>query len=160
MLLGLEVSILPREATNVLRLIHLYLLLCAAPGLSQKAQPEASGLPKYDLPAETTKTEGVAEEVNLLPVGTRKDITELIIKSGDDRVHIYVRPKPFQEDMDIRFSKGDEIAVTGSRVKQEASDLMLARELVKGTDTLMFRDDKGNPPWDWRTGKCVHAWRA
>lgn len=92
MLLGLEVSILPREATNVLPLIHLRLLLCAAPGLSQKAQPEASGLPKYDLPAETTKTEGVAEEVNRLPVETRKDITELIIKSGDDRVHIYVRP--------------------------------------------------------------------
>jgi hypothetical protein len=31
--------------------------------------------------------------------------------------------------------------------------MILARELVKGTDTLMFRDDKGQPVWDPRTGK-------
>jgi hypothetical protein len=55
--------------------------------------------------------------------------------------------------MGISFSKGDEIAVTGSKVKQDTSDVILARELVKGTDTLMFRDDKGNPVWDSRTGK-------
>jgi hypothetical protein len=38
-------------------------------------------------------------------------------------------------------------------VKQEASEVILAREMVKGTDTLMFRDNKGNPVWDPRTGK-------
>jgi hypothetical protein len=55
--------------------------------------------------------------------------------------------------MGISFSKGDEIAVTGSKVKQEASDVILARELVKGADTLLFRDSKGHPVWDSRTGK-------
>ncbi len=29
----------------------------------------------------------------------------------------------------------------------------LAQELVKRTDTLQFRDDKGSPPWDLHTGK-------
>jgi hypothetical protein len=33
------------------------------------------------------------------------------------------------------------------------TDMILARELVKGTDTLLLGDDKGNPVWDWRTGK-------
>jgi hypothetical protein len=55
--------------------------------------------------------------------------------------------------MGISFAKGDEIAVTGSKVKQETSDVILAREMVKGSDTLMFRDDKGKPVWDERTGK-------
>jgi hypothetical protein len=55
----------------------------------------------------------VVDEVNLLSVGTRKDITELIIKNGDDKVHIYLCPKPFQEKVGISFGKGDEIAVTG-----------------------------------------------
>ena len=91
--------------------------------------------------------------MNLLPLGARKDFTELIIKSGDDKVHIYVCPKSFQEELGISFSKGDEIAVTGSKVKQEASDVILARELVKGTETFLFRDDKGNPVWNARTGK-------
>ena len=55
--------------------------------------------------------------------------------------------------MGISFSKGDEIAVTGSKVKQEAGDVILARELVRGTDTLVLRDDKGAPVWNLRTGK-------
>lgn len=91
--------------------------------------------------------------MNLLSVETRKDFTELIIKNGDDKTHIYLCPKPFQEEMGISFTKGDEIAVTGSKVKQDTSDIFLARELVKGADTLSFRDSKGKPVWDPRTGK-------
>lgn len=118
-------------------------------GVSGLAQTSA---PKYDLQTET-KTKGAVEEINVLTVGSRKDYTELIIKSGDDKVHIYVCPKPFQDEMGISFSKGDEVAVTGSKVKLETSDVILAREMVKGSDTLMFRDGKGKPVWDERTGK-------
>lgn len=125
------------------------MVVCAATGVSQKADTPA---PKYDLQTEM-KTKGVVEEINLLTVGTRKDFTELILKAGDDKVHIYVCPKPFQDEMGVSFIKGDEVAVTGSKVKQETSDVILAREMVKGTDTLMFRDDKGKPVWDERTGK-------
>jgi hypothetical protein len=95
----------------------------------------------------------VIDEVNQLSVGTRKDFTELIIKSGDDKLRIYVSPKPFQDEIGVSFTKGDRVAVTGSKVKQDASEVILARELVKGSDTLMFRDNKGNPVWDPRTGK-------
>ena len=79
--------------------------------------------------------------------------TELIIKNGDDKIHIYLCPKPFEEAMGISFSKGDEIAITGSKVKQEGTEVILAREMVRGTDTLMFRDNRGNPVWNERTGK-------
>jgi hypothetical protein len=151
-LLRLQISTAPGKAKKVFFHLPLFLLLCVTPGLSQKAHQGEAPLPKYDLNTET-KTKGVVDEVNLLPVGTRKDFTELIIKSGDDKLHIYVCPKPFQEEMGVSFTKGDEIAVTGSKVKQETADVILARELVKGADTLLFRDDKGKPVWDWRTGK-------
>jgi hypothetical protein len=147
-----ETPILSPNAAKVLLCLPLFLLLWGMPGLSQKTEPKDSSPPKYDLQTET-KTKGVIEEVNLLSLGARKDFTELIIKNGEDKVRIYVCPKPFQEEMGISFTKGDEIAVTGSKVKQDTSDVILARELVKGTDTLMFRDDKGNPVWNWRTGK-------
>ena len=115
-------------------------------------QSAPSGAPKYDRQTEM-KTKGIVEEINVLTVGSRKDFTELVLKSGDDKLHIYVCPKPFQDEMGISFIKGDELAVTGSKVKQEASEIILAREMVKGPDTLMFRDDKGKPVWDERTGK-------
>jgi len=133
-------------------LLCVIVLLWSVVGLAQKASQDASILPKYDLHTEM-KTKGTVDEVNLLPLGTKKNLTELIIKSGDDKVHIYVCPKTFEEEMGISFSKGDEISVMGSKVKQEALDVILARELVKGTDTLVFRDGKGNPVWDPRTGK-------
>jgi len=150
--LGLQRPIPPSQSGNVPFRVTFFLLLCLTPGLSQKAQPEDSSLPKYDLHSEM-KTKGVVDEVNLLPIGTRKDFTELIIKNGDDKVHIYLCPKPYEEEMGISLSKGDQIAITGSKVKHDAGEVILARELVKGDDTLLLRDDKGNPVWDPRTGK-------
>lgn len=151
MLLSLQATILSRRSLKVVS-IALLMLVWASPGLSQKAPPQDVSLPKYDLQTET-KTDGVIDEVNLLSVGKRKDFTELIIKRGDDKLHIYVCPKPFQDEVGLSLSKGDRVEVTGSKVKQDAAEVILARQLVKGTDTLMFRDDKGNPVWDWRTGK-------
>jgi hypothetical protein len=128
------------------------LLLCASLAPAQKTTPNEGGFPKYDLHSEI-KTKGLVDEVKLLPWGSRKDVTQLTLKSGEDKVFVYLCPKPFQEEMGISFNKGDEISITGSKVKLEGSDVILARELVRGTDTLMFRDDKGNPVWDSRTGK-------
>jgi hypothetical protein len=150
-LLSHEAAIRSHRTLTVLS-IPLLLLVWAPPGLSQKAPPADSRLPKYDLQTEA-KTDGIVDEVNQLSVGTRKDFTELIIKNGADKLHIYVSPKPFQEEIGVSFAKGDHVSVTGSKVKQDTSEVILARELVKGTDTLMFRDNKGNPVWDPRTGK-------
>jgi hypothetical protein len=72
------------------------------------------------------------------------------VKSGADSVDVYLCPKSFLDDMGVSLSKGDEIALTGSKVKQGEADLILAREVVKGSDTLVLRDDKGNPVWSWR----------
>jgi hypothetical protein len=147
-----ETTILPRNAFRVLFHVPLFLLLLVIPVVSQKAQPDDHSLPKYD-PHTETKTKGAVDEINVLPLGVRKDFIELVVKSGADKLHIFVCPKTFQDEMGISFSKGDEIGVTGSKAKQGESDVILAREIVKGTDTLMFRDDKGNPVWDPRTGK-------
>jgi hypothetical protein len=51
--------------------------------------------------------------------------------------------------MGSNLAKGDEVALTGSKIKQGDADLLLAREVVKGSDTLVLRDDKGKPIWNW-----------
>ena len=152
MLLSLEIHIRPSKATTVLFFVPLFVLLCSTAGLARGHKKDDASLPKYD-PSTEAKTKGVVDEIKLLPLEAGKDFIVLVVKSGDDTVQIYVCPKTFQEEVGISFGKGDEITVTGSRVKQEASDVILARELVKGTDTLLFRDDKGKPVWDLRTGK-------
>ena len=131
--------------------VALVVLLSVAPLLSQKSQPPPAS-PKYDAQTEM-KTKGTIEEIKTFSLGNHKDYTELIIKSGADSLQIYLSPKPFQDEMGISFTKGDEVAVTGSKIKQEDAEVILAREIIKGTDTFMFRDDKGKPVWDERTGK-------
>jgi hypothetical protein len=126
--------------------------LCSYLAPGQDANRTDHGAPKYDSKTEL-KTKGVVDDIKMLAFGSRTDFVELIVKSGDDELPIYVCPKPFEDEMGITFAKGDEISITGSKVKQEAADVILARELVKGTDTLMFRDDKGKAVWDWKTGK-------
>jgi hypothetical protein len=140
------------RSTRALLACVLFVALLVALGVAQKTATGANAPPKYD-PHTETKAKGQVDEVNQLPWGAKLDITELILKSGDDKLHVYVCPKAFQDEIGVTFAKGDDIAVTGSKVKQEAGDVILVRELVKGTDTLVFRDDKGSPVWNEKTGK-------
>ena len=113
--------------------------------LAQKSQD--TGPPKYNLQTEM-KMNATVEEVKLPPKGSEKEVAHLLIKEGTEAVDVYLCPKSFLDDMGMSFSKGDEIALTGSKVKQDGADLILAREVVKGTDTLLLRDDKGRPIWN------------
>jgi len=105
--------------------------------------------PKYDLHTET-KMKGTVEEVKLPAKGSEKEVVHLLMKNGDGVVDLYFCPKSFMDDMGVSFSKGDELAFTGSKVKYDGADLILAREVLKGSDTLVLRDDKGNPVWSWK----------
>jgi hypothetical protein len=111
-------------------------------------QLAAAQAPKYD-PSTETKMKGVVEELKLPPKGNGKEIAHLVMKNGDQMVDIYLCPKSFIDEMGVTFTKGDEVAFTGSKVKQGDADMILAREVVKGQDTLVLRDDKGNPVWIW-----------
>jgi hypothetical protein len=121
-------------------------LLCTLSLVAQKAQETSQ--PKYDVHTET-KMKGSVEDVRLPPKGSEKEIAHLLLKNSTETVDVYLCPKTFLDDMGVSFGKGDEIALTGSKVKQREAELILAREVVKGNDTLVLRDDKGNPVWSW-----------
>ena len=116
--------------------------LCAAVVVAEKPDPG----PKYDKQTET-KLKGTVDDVKLPPGGSQKLPVHLMVKSGEATVDIYVCPKSFLDDMGITFTKGEELAITGSKIKDGDTEMVLAREIVKGTDTIVLRDDKGKPVW-------------
>jgi hypothetical protein len=122
-------------------------LLCAVSLVAQKS-PDAVP-PKYDVQTEA-KMKGSVDDVRNPPKGAAKEVVHLSVKSGSETVDVYLCPQAFLDDMGMSFSKGDEVVITGSKVKQGEADLVLAREVAKGTDTLVLRDGKGNPIWSWR----------
>ena len=124
-----------------------FLALVLRPALA--SEPTA---PKYDFQTET-KIKGTVQDVSLPASGHEKDAVHLVLKIGDDAIDVYLCPKSFLDEMGVAFNKGDEIAVTGSKVKSGVTDLVLARQAQKGNDTLILRDDKGNPVWVWSSKK-------
>jgi hypothetical protein len=123
--------------SHLLKLVAIAFL--ATPAFSQAP-------PKYDLATEG-KFKGVIEEVKFVPPSGGKPVAYLLLKSGTDAVHVFLCPKKFLDDMGIVFKAEEEIEVTGSKVKQDGADLTLAREVLKGGETLTLRFKDGKPAW-------------
>jgi hypothetical protein len=102
--------------------------------------------PKYD-PATEGRFKGVVAEFKFVPPTGGKPVAYLVMKSGSDAMDVFLCPKKFLEDMGVEFKANDEIEVTGSKIKQDGADLTLAREVVKGGDTLTLRFKDGKPAW-------------
>ena len=139
--------ITPTASLGLRKILLLACFFCALSLVVQNKQPPSA--PKYDLQAET-KLKGTIEEVRLPPKGSEKEIAYLLVNSGATTVDVYLCPQSFLAEMGVSFNKGDEISLTGSKVKQGEADLVLAREVVRGNDTVVLRDEKGNPVWSGR----------
>ena len=137
-----------RRSRKIVFLLLFPAVFFGAPARAQKNQTASASPPKYDLKTEA-KLKGTVEDLKLPPKGSEKEIAHLVLKNGADALDVYLCPQAFLADMGFSFSKGDEIALTGSRIKQGEADLILAREVVKGSDTLVLRDEKGSPVWGW-----------
>ena len=111
----------------------------------------AQAPPKYDRATETT-VKGTVEEFKLVPPSGAKPLAYLVEKTGPDKdkdtVQIFLCPKKFLDDIGVAFKADEAIEVIGSKVKQQdGADLILAREVVKGGETLTFRFEDGKPAW-------------
>lgn len=107
----------------------------------------AQAAPKYD-PATEATFKGIVEELKFVPPEGGKPVAYLVVKSGTtDALQIFLCPKKFLDEMGVNFKANDEIEVTGSKIKQDGADLTLAREVVRGGDTLTLRFKDGKPAW-------------
>ena len=116
------------------------ILSLAIPAFSQAA-------PKYD-PATATTFKGIVEELKIVPPTGGKPIAYLVLKDSTDPA-IFLCPKKFLDDIGVVFKADDPIQITASKIKQNGSDLTLAREVTKmnGGETLTLRFKDGRPAW-------------
>jgi hypothetical protein len=121
-----------------------FLKLAAIAFLATCAFSEAP--PKYD-PATEATFKGVVDQLKLVPPTGGKPEAYLVLKGDPAAAQVYLCPKRFLDEMGFDFKAGDEIQITGSKVTQDGADLTLAREVVKGNDTLILRFKDGKPAW-------------
>jgi hypothetical protein len=94
------------------------------------------------------KIKGTVADIKLIGTGANTKVARLVVTTGAESIEVFLCPKSFLDDMGVSFSKGDEVEITGSRVRDDDLDEMLAREVVKGNDTVVLRDKQGKPVWN------------
>lgn len=105
------------------------------------------GMPRYDTATEASY-KGTVEEIRQHDhAGMAGTGTHLIVKSGDQVLEVLLGPSEFLAAQQITFAKGDQIEVTGSKIKFGDADAIMAREVKKGDKTLTLRDAQGVPKW-------------
>jgi hypothetical protein len=104
-------------------------------------------LPKYDT-AKEVHLKVTIQDIKEVPVsnGTR---VVLNVKSGEDLLDVYLSPKDYLDMIEADLAKGDSIDLTGSKVMLNDKPIIEAREIVRGQNTIVLRDDKGAPAWTW-----------
>lgn len=121
----------------------IFLMLAVPLAFAQKQSGK-----KYNT-ADETKITGVVEEVKEHLEGAEKE-THLVLKTDAGLVEVCLCPAKFLSELDVNFQKGDKLEVTGSKVKEESGETeFLAREIIKGDNTLVLRDKQGGPVWTW-----------
>jgi len=114
------------------------------------AQAAAAGkaVPKYDVASEVT-SKGTIVDVSdrECPVSGGMGFHFNLKQADGQMIEVHVAASKYIKDNDMRLSKGDQIEVTGSKVKFEGVDTVFAREATRGNDTFVFRDKSGKPVW-------------
>ncbi len=98
--------------------------------------------PNYSVATEIT----VSGTVQDLKPGAQQGM-HVMLKTSDAILELALGPSWYQTEKKYQIAKGDELTVTGAKTTVEGHDLLLVREIRKGSQTMTFRDAKGFPMW-------------
>lgn len=133
-------------------LLGLVVTLIAPWAWAQKPAPET---PKYDVAKEVT-IKGAVAEIKEVPNPEGQIGIYLMVKTTADVVEVRLCPNSFLKEFAVVFKVGDQLTITGSKVKVNDQEVILAREIENGNNKLTLRDPKGAPVWTWLTKGGSH----
>jgi DNA/RNA endonuclease YhcR with UshA esterase domain len=106
--------------------------------------------PKYDVKSEVT-VKGTVEEIKEVANPKGQIGIYLMVKSGGEILEVRLCPNSFLKEFEVVFHKGEELTITGSKVKVEEKQVILARQIESGNNKVTLRDPQGVPVWTWLT---------
>ena len=115
--------------------------------LAQKAAEEG---PKYDVAKEVT-IKGTVEEIKEVPNPKGQIGIYLMVKAAGEEMEVRLCPNSILKEFEVVFHKGDQVTITGSKVRVNEKDAILAREIELGNNKIVLRDKQGAPAWTWLT---------
>ncbi|MFZ0198812.1 MAG: hypothetical protein WB523_06380 [Candidatus Sulfotelmatobacter sp.] len=108
--------------------------------------------PRHRAPAYTAWNEvtvqGTVEDVQefYCPINGNEG-AHMLMKTESGSIQVHLAPTRFLRDKNLSFSKGDVIQVVGSRIIYQGRDALIARTVIRGRQTMAFREQNGKPVW-------------
>jgi hypothetical protein len=103
----------------------------------------------YDPGTETT-LKGTVEKVSQIPGSRGWSGTHLSLRTDDRTYDVHIGPSDYLLKIGLRLTAGDQIEITGSKVKLNGADAIIAREVEKQDKIFTLRDSQGVPKWSGR----------
>ncbi len=116
--------------------------LAAPTAFAQGGTGQRRGTPRYNPKTEET-VQGTVEKVNQLA----RRIVQVELKIDGKSVAVHVGPSWFLEQHKFALAEGDAIEVIGSKTTFEGGEILIAREIKKGGESIVLRNAQGYPEW-------------
>ena len=109
----------------------------------------APAVPQYNVKSETDFI-GTILKVREVPAGEAFAGIHLTIQGKGEPIDVFLGPADFIKLMAMPLKAGlKDVGITGSKLKFEGNDLVLARELRIEKTVVSLRDETGFPNWLW-----------
>lgn len=135
-----------RKSLLVGLLVMLIGVVAVVSPTSAQGPPPGKGVPNYD-PATEVTVQGTIQEVKLLTMPGGQGGTHLVLATNDGMLEVLLGPTAFLKQIGLDPGKGDRIEVTGSKMKYDGADALIAREVKVGDKSITLRNAQGVPAW-------------
>jgi len=138
-------SLLYGMAFAVVILVVLLLVL----GVNFQTPNAVQGAALYN-PAGEVVVKGTVQEIQEFdcPVSEGELGSHLLLKTADGTVLVHLAPVRIVTSQNLTFAPDDQIEVIGAKVRVAGKNGLIAREITRGNESMIFRD---------RTGKLLIA---
>lgn len=97
---------------------------------------------------------GTVDEVRAMPeFGRGNGGVHLLLNTQSGPVYVMVGPSSVLSSRNVSFAKGDTLTVVGTKATMMWQDVVMARQITKGDQTLTLRDETGFPAWAGGCGR-------
>jgi len=113
-------------------------------GVSFHPPISAQGAALYN-PADEVTVKGVVQEVQEFdcPVSEGELGSHLMLKTPDGMIQVHLAPTRIISGQKLTYSPGDQLEVVGAKFRFEGKKGVIAREITRGNESIIFRDPEG-----------------
>jgi len=113
-------------------------------GVSFHRPSAVQGTALYN-PANEATVKGSVQQVEEVdcPVSEGELETHLTLQTADGVVEVHLAPARLLRSQKISFATGDQLEVVGAKVRLSWQDGIIAREITRGNESIIFRDHDG-----------------